>query len=101
MIALPDWADADLASDYGITGRQLDILAGIAKGMTNGDIGRALFLSEETVKTHIKGLYRALRLTGRATSRGAAVAIAYDVGLLRTRAMRNERARAAGLQVVA
>jgi DNA-binding NarL/FixJ family response regulator len=99
VIALPDWADAALAADYGVTTRQLDILAGIAKGMTNADIGRALFLSEETVKTHIKGLYRALRLSGRPTSRGAAVAIAYDVGLLRTRAMRNERAQAAGLQV--
>jgi DNA-binding NarL/FixJ family response regulator len=99
VIALPDWADTALAADYGVTTRQLDILAGIAKGMTNADIGRGLFLSEETVKTHIKGLYRALRLSGRPTSRGAAVAIAYDVGLLRTRAMRNERAQAAGLQV--
>lgn len=101
MIGVPDWVNTELAESYGITGRQVDVLAGIAKGMTNGDIGRSMYLSEETVKTHIRGLYRALRLTGRATSRGAAVAIAYDVGILRTRAERNRLAQAAHLQVVA
>lgn len=101
MIALPHWVDEDLASDYGITPRQLEILAGIAKGMTNVDIANALYLSEDTVKTHIKLLYRTLRLSGRPTSRGAAVAIAYDVGILRTRAERNRRAQSADLRVVA
>lgn len=101
MIALPDWADTDLARHYGITPRQLDILAGIAKGMTNTDIANALFLSEDTVKTHIKILYRTLRLSGRPTSRGAAVAIAYDVGILRTRAERTRLAQSRDLRVVA
>ena len=97
MIALPDWVDADLASEHGLTRRQLDILAGIAKGWTNTEIGRALFLSDDTVHTHAKALFKRLQVGNRA----GAVAMAYDVGILRTRAMRVEWARAAGLRVVA
>jgi DNA-binding NarL/FixJ family response regulator len=97
VIGLHEWIDADQADDHRITRRQRDILAGIAKGWTNAEIGRALFLSEDTVNTHARGLFRRLQVSSRA----AAVAVAYDVGVLRTRAMRVERARAAGLRVVA
>lgn len=93
MIALPEWVDHTLAATYGLTPRQIDILAGCAKGMTNAQIGRALYLSEDTVKTHAKALFRNLRVGDRA----AAVAVAYDVGVFRTRAMRVQRS---GLTVV-
>lgn len=97
MIGLHEWVDTDQARNHHLTRRQVDILAGIAKGFTNAEIGRALFLSEDTVNTHARGLFRRLQVTTRA----AAVAVAYDVGVLRTRAARMERARAAGLRVVA
>ena len=97
MIALPLWVDNELAAEHRLTGRQLEILAGIAKGMTYAEIGRVLYLSEETIKTHTKLMFRKLRVNDRA----AAVAVAYDIGLLRTRAARIEQAQAAGLRVVA
>lgn len=95
MIGLGEWVDPAQARAHHLTRRQVDILAGIAKGFTNAEIGRALFLSEDTVNTHARGLFRRLQVSSRA----AAVAMAYDCGVLRTRAMRVERARAAGLRV--
>ena len=97
MIALPLWVDDELAAAHRLTRRQVDILAGIAKGMTNAEIGRALHLSEDTIKTHAKVLFRKLRVNDRA----AAVAVAYDIGILRTRDARIKLAEAAGLRVVA
>jgi DNA-binding NarL/FixJ family response regulator len=97
VIARADWVDQHLAKEYELTSRQTDILTGIAKGMTYPEIGAALFLSRETVHTHAKALYRKLGVNGGS----AAVAVAYDFGLLRTRAVRVERAKAAGLRVVA
>ena len=103
MIARADWVDHDLAAQYNLTPRQIDILAGLAKGMTRGEIGRALYLSEDTICTHSVALYRRLGVSGHvgATGGTAAVAVAYDIGILRTLAVRIERARAAGLRVVA
>jgi len=95
VIGVPEWVDAELAAAYGVTKRQQDILVGIAKGAMNAEIARALFLSEDTVHTHVRGLFRKLKVGNRA----AAVAVSYDLGILRTRAMRVERARASGLRV--
>jgi len=97
VIAVPYWVDPVVALEHGLTRRQQEILAGIAKGMTNAEIAAALFLSEDTVHTHAKGLFRKLRVGNRAAS----VAMAYDVGLLRTRAARIAAAQAAGCRVVA
>jgi DNA-binding NarL/FixJ family response regulator len=97
VIGAPEWIDTELATTYGITPRQRDILIGIAKGMTNAEIARALFLSEDTVNTHTRGLFRNLK----APNRASAVAVAYDFAILRTRAMRIELAKAAGLRVAA
>lgn len=43
--------DAQLAA-LGLTPRELDILAAIADGLSNREIGERLFVSENTVKTH-------------------------------------------------
>lgn len=88
MIRLSDWVDITIAEEYGLTPRQLHVLAGIAKGLTNAQIGRHLYLSEDTIKTHAKALY--LRLG--ASDRASAVAMAYDFGIFRTRAARVDRA---------
>jgi DNA-binding NarL/FixJ family response regulator len=36
--------------------RELEVLRLVALGLTNGEIGTTLFLSEETIKTHVRHL---------------------------------------------
>ena len=48
----------------------------VARGMTNGDIAAHLFLSEGTVKTHVKRIFAKLGLHDRTQ----AVILAYEVG---------------------
>jgi LuxR family maltose regulon positive regulatory protein len=57
--------------------RELEVLALIAAGETNGEIAGKLFISISTVKTHINNLYRKLG----ARSRTQAVARARELGL--------------------
>lgn len=68
----------EVAQDEGprISPRELEILALLADGRTNREIGRELHVSEATVKTHLARLYPKLEVTDRA----AAVAIAYRRG---------------------
>ena len=51
---------------FGLTDRQAQVLALLIKGKSNKEIGRALDLAEQTVKTHISGVLRALNVTTRA-----------------------------------
>ncbi len=59
--------------------REAEVLALVATGKTNQEIGRALFLSEATVKSHLVHIYGKLGVT----SRTAAVAKARAEGLIR------------------
>ena len=63
---------------YELTHREFDVLQLIADGLANREIGERLFLSEETVKSHVKTLLEKLH----ARSRAHAVAIALRGGLL-------------------
>lgn len=49
-----------------LTTRELDVLQLMADGKTNGDIARALFVSEGTVKFHVKNILRKMQATNRA-----------------------------------
>lgn len=40
--------------------RMADVLVGVMKGLTAKQIGKALFLTEDTIKTHAKRLYQQL-----------------------------------------
>lgn len=62
-----------------LTPRQLEVLALIADGYKNAEIGAKLFLSEETIKTHVRQIIMELR----ATNRAHAVAIGFRTDLLR------------------
>jgi DNA-binding NarL/FixJ family response regulator len=62
-----------------LTSRELEVLALIGRGKTNGEIAAELFVSEGTVKTHINHLFTKLRLRDRA----AAVVFAFDHGLVK------------------
>lgn len=58
--------------------RELDVLRCIARGLTNVGIARELYVSTETVKTHVRHLLRKLGVADRT----AAVARAAGAGLL-------------------
>ena len=58
--------------------RELEVLRLIARGATNREAAKQLFISEATVKTHLLHVYAKLGVNDRA----AAVAAAYDQGLL-------------------
>ena len=55
-----------------LTDRELQVLLGMSQGRSNGEIGRQLVLSEETVKTHARRLFTKLNARDRAhaASRG-------------------------------
>jgi DNA-binding NarL/FixJ family response regulator len=64
---LPSWNGAD-----GLTGRQLEVLGAVCRGLSNKDIGQELGLSEKTVKTHITAIFRALNVVNRTQAVNAA-----------------------------
>jgi DNA-binding NarL/FixJ family response regulator len=61
-----------------LTQRELEILQLVARGTTNREAARRLFISEASVKAHLLHLYTKLGVNDRA----AAVAAAYERGLL-------------------
>ncbi|MEV4678287.1 response regulator transcription factor [Actinomadura sp. NPDC049382] len=61
-----------------LTGRETEILAMIARGLSNSEIGAELYLSANTVKTHVGNLLSKLGLRDRAQ----AVVFAYESGLV-------------------
>ncbi len=48
-----------------LTAREIDVLRLMAEGRTNGDIARVLFLSEGTVKFHVKNILRKMQASNR------------------------------------
>ena len=65
-------------SDEALTPREIEVLRQIAGGNRNRDIGEHLFISEETVKVHIKHLMDKLG----ARDRTQAIAIAVRRGII-------------------
>lgn len=62
-----------------LSAREREILTEVARGRSNREIARALFISEATVKTHLVHVFTKLGVE----SRTAAVARARDEGLIR------------------
>jgi DNA-binding CsgD family transcriptional regulator len=60
------------ASAAGLTRREREVLALAERGMTNREIGEALFISENTVRKHLKGANRALGTSKKAEAVHAA-----------------------------
>jgi DNA-binding CsgD family transcriptional regulator len=52
--------------DAHLTAREVDVLRLMADGKTNGDIARALFVAEGTVKFHVKNILRKMQASNRA-----------------------------------
>jgi len=78
---IPAEVAAHLAEYFGddtLTEREIDVLRHVANGNRNREIGERLFLSEETVKVHIKHIMEKLG----ASDRTQAVAIAVRRGII-------------------
>jgi len=61
-----------------LTPRERDVLALLAEGMTNGQVGRSLHISPKTASVHVSNLMAKLSASGRTE----VVALAYERGLL-------------------
>jgi DNA-binding NarL/FixJ family response regulator len=58
--------NAKLSTGLGeLTKREAEVLAQLGKGLTNQEISQALFISEDTVKTHVKAILRKLSARDR------------------------------------
>jgi DNA-binding NarL/FixJ family response regulator len=64
--------DADPLRDLGLTPREVEVLALLAEGRTNGEIGAALYISTRTAGVHVSNILAKLGVRSR--TQAAAVA---------------------------
>jgi DNA-binding NarL/FixJ family response regulator len=66
------------SEEVGLTKREKTLLKAVAKGLSNQAIGKELWISEQTVKFHLRNIYRKLGVN----SRTEAARYAYEHGLV-------------------
>jgi DNA-binding CsgD family transcriptional regulator len=66
-----------VAASLGLTRREAEVLALVAAGRTNRQIGQALFITPKTASIHVSRILAKLGVAGR----GQAAAIAHRLGL--------------------
>ena len=50
---------------HGLTKRELEILRLVAEGLSNEEIGKKIFISRKTVKTHLTNIFDKLQVHNR------------------------------------
>ena len=58
-------APVSAAKTAGLTDKEITVLRAVAKGMSNKDIARELWVSEQTIKFHLTNIYRKLEVANR------------------------------------
>jgi DNA-binding NarL/FixJ family response regulator len=61
-----------------LTPREIEVLTAVARGLSNAEIGRRLFIGEATVKTHLLRVFAKLGVDDRTR----AVTVAMERGIL-------------------
>ena len=52
----------------GLTGREVEVLALVASGMTNAEVARQLVISQRTVEAHLRSIFSKLQVTTRSAA---------------------------------
>jgi DNA-binding NarL/FixJ family response regulator len=72
---------AEPGADFGLSSKELEVLRQLALGQSNREIGRVLWISEQTVKFHLRNVYRKLKVANRSE----AIRVGFSAGLLEHR----------------
>ena len=72
-----DVVRAEACGETGLTARELEVLEMVARGLPNRAVAEELFLSDQTVKRHLRKVYRKLGVANRTE----AARTAYRLGL--------------------
>jgi DNA-binding CsgD family transcriptional regulator/tetratricopeptide (TPR) repeat protein len=59
--------------DFGLSKRELEVLALIAEGLSNPEIGRQLYITRKTVAVHVSNILTKLGVSGRVEAAAAAI----------------------------
>jgi DNA-binding NarL/FixJ family response regulator len=70
--------DQTRVPDFGLSSREMEVLQCLAQGMTTAQISSDLFISDNTVKTHVRHILEKLE----ASNRAEAVSKAMQLGLI-------------------
>lgn len=54
-----------IRQDYGFSSREMDVLRRVCAGLSNRAIAETLFISEHTVKDHVKNIMKKMQVTSR------------------------------------
>ena len=71
--------DQTRTPDFGLSSREMEVLQCLAQGMTTAQISTDLFISDNTVKTHVRHILEKLE----ASNRAEAVSKAMQLGLIK------------------
>ena len=63
---MPEESGSTAAKAAGLTERETVILEALARGLPNEQIGKELWIAEQTVKFHLTNIYRKLGVSNRA-----------------------------------